>query len=42
MCAAVKDVELPAADRPTPAEEKALASCVSVISILVWDSPLIP
>src|ERR1700739_1312550 len=22
MCAAVKDVELPAADRPTPAEEK--------------------
>jgi hypothetical protein len=30
MCAAVKDVELPAADRPTPAEEKALAKCVSV------------
>ena len=29
MCAAVKDVELPAADRPTPAEEKALAKCVS-------------
>lgn len=30
MCASVKDVELPAADRPTPAEEKALAKCVSV------------
>jgi hypothetical protein len=29
MCAAVKDVELPATDRPTPAEEKALAKCVS-------------
>jgi hypothetical protein len=29
MCASVKDVELPAADRPTPAEEKALAKCVS-------------
>jgi hypothetical protein len=29
MCAAVKDVELPAADRPTPAEEKTLAKCVS-------------
>ena len=29
MCAAVKDVELPAADRPTPAEEKALTKCVS-------------
>src|SRR5712672_47977 len=30
MCAAVKDVELPAADRPIPAEEKALAHCASV------------
>ncbi|MGB8130884.1 MAG: hypothetical protein WCG81_13920 [Candidatus Angelobacter sp.] len=30
MCAAVKDLELPAADHPTPAEEKALAKCVSV------------
>src|SRR5438270_3478311 len=29
MCAAVKDVELPAADRPTPAEKKSLAKCVS-------------
>ena len=29
MCASVKDVELPAADRPTPAEEKVLAKCVS-------------
>jgi hypothetical protein len=30
MCAAVKDVDLPAADRPTPAEEKTLAKCSSV------------
>ncbi len=30
MCAAVKNVELPTADKPTPAEEKSLASCVSV------------
>lgn len=30
MCAAVKDVELPAADRPTPSEEKELAKCVSL------------
>src|ERR1700730_4480391 len=30
MCASVKDVELPAADHPTPAEEKALANCKSV------------
>jgi hypothetical protein len=30
ICASVKDVELPAADRPTPAEEKTLAKCVSV------------
>src|SRR5712675_852873 len=30
MCASVKDIELPAADRPTPAEEMALAKCVSV------------
>jgi len=29
MCAAVKDVELPKADRPTSAEEKSLAKCVS-------------
>jgi hypothetical protein len=29
MCASVKDVELPAADRPTSAEEKVLATCVS-------------
>src|SRR3954465_8607162 len=29
ICASVKDIELPAADRPTPVEEKALASCVS-------------
>jgi hypothetical protein len=30
MCASVKDVELPPADRPTPDERAALASCVSV------------
>ena len=30
MCASVKDVELPPADRPTPDERTALASCVSV------------
>jgi hypothetical protein len=30
MCASVKDIEFPSADRPTPAEEKALAKCVSV------------
>ena len=29
MCASVKDIELPAADRPTSAEEKALAKCSS-------------
>ena len=29
MCASVKDVELPTADRPKPAEEKALAKCAS-------------
>src|SRR6478672_702627 len=29
MCTSVKDVELPATDRPTPAEEKALAKCAS-------------
>ncbi len=30
ICTSVKDVELPAADRPTPAEESALAGCSSV------------
>ena len=30
LCLAVKDVQLPAADKPTPAEEKALARCSSV------------
>jgi hypothetical protein len=29
VCAAVKDVELPAGDRPTSAEEKTLAKCIS-------------
>jgi hypothetical protein len=30
ICASVKEVETPAADRPTPAEEKSLANCSSV------------
>ncbi|HEV7520048.1 MAG TPA: hypothetical protein VGP89_03050 [Candidatus Angelobacter sp.] len=42
MCAAVKDVELPPADRPTPAEEKALASCVSVDAYFGFGQPADP
>ncbi|HEY1527727.1 MAG TPA: hypothetical protein VGH51_15955 [Candidatus Angelobacter sp.] len=42
MCAAVKDVELPAADKPTPAEEKALANCVSVDSYFGFGHPADP
>jgi hypothetical protein len=42
MCAAVKDVELPAADRPTPAEEKALAKCVSVDIYFGFSQPADP
>src|SRR5438270_4223004 len=42
MCAAVKDVELPAADRPTPAEEKALAKCVSVDAYFGFGQPADP
>ncbi len=39
MCATVKDVDLPAADRPTPAEEKALASCISVDAYFGFGQP---
>ena len=42
MCATVKDVELPAADRPTPAEERALASCASVDSYFGFGQPADP
>jgi hypothetical protein len=42
MCAAVKSVELPAADKPTPAEEKALASCVSVDAYFGFGQPADP
>ena len=42
MCASVKDVELPAADRPTPAEEKALAKCVSADLYFGFGQPADP
>lgn len=42
MCASVKDVELPAADRPTPAEEKALASCISLDAYFGFGQPADP
>jgi hypothetical protein len=42
MCAAVKVVELPAADRPTPAEEKALAKCVSADLYFGFGQPAHP
>jgi hypothetical protein len=42
MCAAVKDVELPAAERPTPAEEKALAKCVSADLYFGFGQPADP
>ena len=42
MCASVKDVELPAADRPTPAEEKTLAGCVSVDAYFGFGQPADP
>ena len=38
----VKDVELPAADRPTPAEEKALAKCVSADLYFGFGQPADP
>src|ERR1051326_5818744 len=42
MCAAVKDVELPNADRPTPAEEKALTKCVSADLYFGFGQPADP
>jgi len=42
ICASVKDVEPPAADRPTAAEEKALASCASVDAYFGFDGPVDP
>ncbi len=42
MCASVKDVELPATDRPTPAEEKALAKCVSADLYFGFGQPADP
>ena len=42
MCASVKDVELPAADRPTPAEEKTLAKCVSADLYFGFGQPADP
>src|SRR6476661_10645877 len=42
MCASVKDVEFPAADRPTPAEERALAKCVSADLYFGFGQPADP
>jgi hypothetical protein len=42
ICASVKDVALPSADRPTPAEEKALASCASVDAYFGFGQPADP
>jgi len=42
MCAAVKNVELPPADKPTPAEEKSLASCVSLDAYFGFGQPTDP
>ncbi|HEX3584536.1 MAG TPA: hypothetical protein VH024_00980, partial [Candidatus Angelobacter sp.] len=42
MCASVKNVELPAADKPTPAEEKALAQCTSVDLYFGFGQPANP
>lgn len=42
MCASVKNVELPVADKPTLAEEKALASCVSVDAYFGFGQPADP
>lgn len=41
-CASVEQVEIPAADRPTAAEEKALASCVSVDAYFGLGEPADP
>lgn len=42
ICATVKDVEFPAGDKPTPAEEKALASCSSADSYFGFGQPADP
>jgi hypothetical protein len=42
ICASVKDIELPTADRPTPAEEKTLAKCVSVDIYFGFGQPADP
>ncbi|HSB82170.1 MAG TPA: hypothetical protein VLM91_25600, partial [Candidatus Methylomirabilis sp.] len=42
ICAEVKDVELPAQDRPSPEEEKALAQCVSVDLYFGFGQPADP
>src|SRR5579859_6342289 len=42
MCAAVKDVQLPPLDKPTPAEEKAMASCVSLDAYFGFGQPADP
>ena len=42
ICAAVKDAELPTGDRPTAAEESALASCASVDAYFGFDGAVDP
>ena len=42
MCAAVKSVELPTADKPTLAEEKTLAKCTSVDAYFGFGQPADP
>ncbi|HEX3092390.1 MAG TPA: hypothetical protein VHW72_07200, partial [Candidatus Angelobacter sp.] len=42
MCASVKNLELPVADKPAPAEEKALASCVSLDAYFGLGQPADP
>jgi len=42
ICASVKDLKLPAADKPAPAAEKALASCVSLDAYFGLGQPADP
>src|SRR6476661_6759578 len=42
ICASVKDLKLPAVDKPAPAEEKALASCVSLDAYFGLGQPADP
>jgi hypothetical protein len=42
LCAAVSNVELPSADRPTQVEEKALASCSSIDAYFGFGQPADP